>query len=50
MYQLAHDMLEMTYRFELRVIVLFANHIYEDFQVSNVIKNIREKKIYDEIS
>ena len=41
MYQLAHDLLELTVRFDLRVIVLFANHLYEDFQVGNVIKNIK---------
>lgn len=50
MYQLAYDFLELFVRFELRVIILFANHSYEDVQVSQVIANIVNKKIYDEIS
>lgn len=47
MYQLAYEYLELMQRFDLRVIVLFANHLYEDFEVSSIINNIRDKKIYE---
>jgi hypothetical protein len=48
-YQLGYDFLQLLYRFDIRVIVLFANHLYEDFEIGNVINNIREKKINEEI-
>lgn len=41
MYQLAYDFLDLVQRFDIRIIVLFANHLYEDFEVGNMIANIR---------
>ena len=36
-------------RFDIRVIILFANHIYEDIEVENIIESIRSRKINDEV-
>lgn len=38
---MAYDFLELVQRFDLRIIVLFANHLYEDFEVGNMIANIK---------
>lgn len=44
------DILEMTQRFDIRVVIMFANHLYEDIEVGNVINNIKSKRINEEVS
>lgn len=39
----------MMKRFDIRVIILFANHIYEDIEVENIIESIRARKINEEV-
>ena len=40
----------MSQRFEIRVIIMFADHLYEDIEVDNVIENIKSRRINDEVS
>ena len=45
MYKLAFDVLELIQRFDIRIVIKFANHIYEDIEVENVIENIKKGRI-----
>lgn len=42
--------MEMFQRFEIRVFIMFANHLYEDIEVENVIEYIRNRRINEEIN
>lgn len=49
-YRLASDVLDLIKRFDIRIVIKFANHIYEDIEVENVIEHIRKGHINEELS
>ena len=45
-----YDTLDLVQRFDIRIVIKFANHIYEDIEVGNVIEYIRSGRINEEIN
>lgn len=50
MYRVAYDVLDLVQRYDIRIAIKFANHIYEDIEVGNVIEHIRKGRINEELS
>lgn len=42
--------MEMIHRFEIKIHIMFANQLYEDIEVDNVIENIKSGRIKEEVN